>query len=362
MSIIYIKQKSSYNVILLFILWVFALTSCAQNRKIITQETIINNTLKELNIGKSKTDGVLSKVSPSNSKETIIIVPEVEGDTLEPYDYSLTSHIVILNAATGEIKNYFSENSKANDWFSGAEFIDNISIDTKMYKLTKNKVAFGINVSSRTMSQPNPYNSTYFSLYIKEGNTLKKVLNHFMVYEYSGIVNVNMNACYADIESEKNELVVTRSITNGYYDILVKKTITQINYHKDENDECNPEGKIIFTGKTILKFNGEKYKEDENSKDSLQTKQLLFFTETKAIKKLGTPSSTEQFILNDAQGEFRNGISDKYTLEERQSESIVIDEITWQKDKNTWVTVWYEVQQEKSIPKHVFIWKKGTEF
>ncbi|MCF6297457.1 MAG: hypothetical protein L3J08_05675 [Flavobacteriaceae bacterium] len=88
----------------------------------------------------------------------------------------------------------------------------------------------------------------------------------------------------------------------------------------------------------------------------------MLLTKIKAIQKYGTPSSQEQFILDDAQGEFRNGILDKYTEKERQSESILIDEVTWEKDKNTWITVWYEVKQEKQYLKIFFYGKKEQSF
>lgn len=100
----------------------------------------------------------------------------------------------------------------------------------------------------------------------------------------------------------------------------------------------------------------------ENLKDSISTQKLMTLTKTEAIQYYGVPSLKEQFKLNDAFGEFRINITDQYTSKERQSKTIVINELTWEKDKNTWITVWYEVQPEKSIPKAVYKWKKGDEF
>jgi len=100
----------------------------------------------------------------------------------------------------------------------------------------------------------------------------------------------------------------------------------------------------------------------EYSKATVSTQELMPLTKKEAINKYGRPSFSEQFILDDAQGEFRNRISDKFTQYKRENKSIVIDELTWEKDKNTWITVWYQVQQENSVPKSVYVWKKGTEF
>lgn len=118
---------------------------------------------------------------------------------------------------------------------------------------------------------------------------------------------------------------------------------------------CSKKGKIKNAS---IKVNSKVM----NSKDSLSIQQLTFLTKAKAIEKYGNPSSQEQFILNDSHGEFRIGLYNIYTTEQRRSEIILIDELTWEKDKNTWITVWYEIKKENSEPKDVYLWKKGTEF
>jgi len=96
--------------------------------------------------------------------------------------------------------------------------------------------------------------------------------------------------------------------------------------------------------------------------DKVSVKELMLLTKFNAVKKFGTPSAEEQFMLDDAQGGFRNNITDKYTAKEKQSESILITEVTWEKDENNWITVWYETELGTSTSKHTYIWKKGTAF
>ena len=98
------------------------------------------------------------------------------------------------------------------------------------------------------------------------------------------------------------------------------------------------------------------------AQDSLAFEDLMLLNKHKAILKYGNPTSSERFILDDAQGEFRNSISDVFTKKERQSESILIEEVTWEKDNENWITVWYQLMGKKSIPKSVFSWEKGSEF
>lgn len=97
-------------------------------------------------------------------------------------------------------------------------------------------------------------------------------------------------------------------------------------------------------------------------KEEVSIQKLMLLTKEEAVAKYEKASFIERFTLADAYGEFRNNITNQYIQEERVSKTIIIDEVTWEKDKETWITVWYEVQESKSIPKAVYVWEKGTEF
>ncbi|MFD2562916.1 PA3715 family protein [Aquimarina rubra] len=218
-----------------------------------------NSIIEQLKLNPNQIETRIHKELPNNLNETVMVMAETENDVSEE-DYSLTSHILIVNSITGKIKNYFSENSKSNGWVSNAIFIDNIAIDTLSYKLNSSKNAFGVIVKFRSSSQPNPYSEERISLFTKENDSLKKILDFYMIHEDSGIVNVNMNTCYSDFKITTNRLSISNTNTNGYYDIVVNKTITQRNFRDDENGECNPKEKIIATEEIVLKFNGKEYK------------------------------------------------------------------------------------------------------
>jgi hypothetical protein len=98
------------------------------------------------------------------------------------------------------------------------------------------------------------------------------------------------------------------------------------------------------------------------TKDSRSIQELMRLTKTQAINKYGAPSFIEQFILDDEVGDFRNNITDKFTQKERENDSILIDELTWEMDKDNWITAWYQSQQVNPTPKSIYVWKKGSEF
>jgi len=254
---------------IVYVLFLCLLSSCAQNIKeqkekteeetALSQEEIINSVVKTLHLDQDeiKLGTIVSKVFPSNSDEIIIIIPEIVNE--EEDIYELNSHIVIANTTTANIKHKYFESSKTNGWISDAVFIEDIAIEDSEYKLNDSVTAFGVMVKFRNNSQPNPYSTSVVSLYAKKNHTLQKLLDNFTTYESLGEVSVNFSDCYADIVKEKNELKISDITTNGYYDITVLQTITQINYAKDENEECNPIEKSKSEQQYVLKFNNEAY-------------------------------------------------------------------------------------------------------
>jgi len=254
-------QKLNYKIVFRYILCAFTISSCALSKKgrhtTLSQETLVSMALKELNLEASKTDFISSKIGPDNTKETIVVVPEIVNEDEEVYE--LNTHIVIMNNTSGKVTHKYFESSKTNGWISNSIFIDSITIDTLNYKLNNSKKAFGIIVKFRSSSQPNPYTQESISLFTKEKNSLKKILDSYTIYESEGVVNVNINTCYADIKEAINELSVSNSKTNTYYDILIKNTNTQRVYQEDKNGDCNPKEKIISIEKKVLKFNNEVY-------------------------------------------------------------------------------------------------------
>ncbi|MCF6360042.1 MAG: hypothetical protein L3J29_04690, partial [Cyclobacteriaceae bacterium] len=304
-----------------------------------------------LNPNKIATALIVHKELPNNLNETIMVIPEIV-DEGEQY-FELNSYILIVNSVTGKIVHQYFESSKTNSWVSDAIKLVEITIDTAPYNVKDNIRAFGIRVRYVGSSQANPYENETISLFIKSENTLKNILKKYDVMNSGGEWDTN---CAGKFIDENKVLIISENMTNTYVDILVKSKIIESKSYIDENGDCDSTEKIT-TEKTLLKFNGKEYKEN-----NLSIQKLMLLTKLEAIKKYGTPVSIEQFIIDDAQGEFRNGISGKYTQKERQSQSILIDELTWEKDKNTWITVWYEVKQGKSVPKDVYLWEKGTEF
>lgn len=212
--------------------------------------------LAQLNLDeqKCKVDLIVSKSFPNNTNETIIIIPEIVTED-EGY-FELNSHVLIVNTNTGVIKSKYFESSKTNNWVSDAVRLAQIKIDTAPYIITENVRAFGVRVYFYNNSHPNPYSKESFSLYKKEGITLKKVLNNFTIMEYSGETDTT---CYGQFTKEEKLLILTKNTTNRYFNILIKNKITTTKNYENDNGECIRAKKAIIN-KTTLKYDTIEYK------------------------------------------------------------------------------------------------------
>ncbi|WP_264558094.1 hypothetical protein [Flavobacterium sp. N2270] len=222
-----------------------------------SQETsLLDSVLGQLNLKKSKikTELVVFKSFPNNLNETIIVIPEIV-DEGEMY-FELNSHILIIDSKSGNIKSYFFESSKTNNWISDAIQLTEITIDTAPYKVSKNERAFGIRLHFIGSSRPNPYENEIISLFVQSKNKLKKILNNYEISYNGGEWDTNCEGKFVD---ERKVLIISNNKTNGLFDILVKNKISETTNYINENGECNYIEKNK-TKKKSLKFNGYEYK------------------------------------------------------------------------------------------------------
>ncbi|CAA0162527.1 hypothetical protein DPIF8902391_120083 [Tenacibaculum maritimum] len=94
------------------------------------------------------------------------------------------------------------------------------------------------------------------------------------------------------------------------------------------------------------------------TQDSLVFNDLKVLNKIKAIEKYGKPFKYDSFILNDGPSEFRIELLNIYSKEEVLSNTIKIEELTWEKDSLNFITVWYD----EMTPKDIYVWDKRTEF
>tara|TARA_R110000765_G_scaffold366084_3_gene456217 strand:+ start:2509 stop:3768 length:1260 start_codon:yes stop_codon:yes gene_type:complete len=237
---------------------VYRINSAGEIEELSPDEVLVEDVIQQLGLENANLNRalIIAKVNPSNTQETIMVIPEyAEKDEEETY-FELNSHIVLVNNLTCKITHKYYESSETNGWISDAIHLTEITIDTAPYIVAKDTRAFGVRVNYNGSSSANPYSNETISLFVKSGDALKNVLHNFEVMKYGGEWDTN---CAGEFDEEKKVLIIAEKITNGFFDIIVKSTrMHSVNYIT-EYDDCESE-KDVVNQKIHLKFDGETYK------------------------------------------------------------------------------------------------------
>lgn len=226
-------------------------------KEISENDSILDFVAKELHIDDSKRSKDLEaiKLHPNNPEEAIVVIPEIAVGSVEENFFILNTHIAIVDIKSKTITHQYFESHKTNGWVSDAIRLDELKIDTAPYFVNESTRAFGIRVSYFGSSRVNPYYNQTLSLFVKENNTLKKILHNFSVEKNTGEWN---GVCEGEFFNESKTLVMSKEKTKGYVDVLVKHKLAKSIAFLNQKDECD-EKDTISNSSSILRFDGQLY-------------------------------------------------------------------------------------------------------
>lgn len=133
--------------------------------------------------------------------------------------------------------------------------LDELKLDTARYKLAPQLQAFGVRVRFKGSSRVNPLDETWLSLYVKEGNTLRPVMDRLVVYEYGGEWDGN---CAGERYETSRTLELAKTSTHGYADLIVK-TISSSTVGSGEREVCESKTVTQKPVLTTIRYDGKKY-------------------------------------------------------------------------------------------------------
>ena len=208
--------------------------------------------LKQLGIKETelRDDLWAEKVLPYAKTQTVVIVPQVisEDDGM----FELDARIVVVNNQPGKILQKFGEE---NTIFSDAVYISEFIIDTAPYMLTKEIRAFGIRAKYYGSSNPNPYSEVQLSLFVQEGNSVRRVLKNLVVETYSGEWNMDCNGRFEHM----NSIILFETATSKNYFNLVIKERSSVTLNERIKGKCEETISNKPEKKNILHYNGQMY-------------------------------------------------------------------------------------------------------
>jgi len=133
--------------------------------------------------------------------------------------------------------------------------LESVELDTARYKLTPKLRAFGVRAMFRGSSSVNPLNETVLSLYVKEGNNLRPVLDRLVVYRFSGEWDGN---CAGDRGTTVRTIEMGKTNSHGYADLIVKSVTTGLT-GEGPPDTCEIKTTNYKPELTTLHYDGKSY-------------------------------------------------------------------------------------------------------
>ena len=142
------------------------------------------------------------------------------------------------------------------------------------------------------------------------------------------------------------------------FKIIVLSSIHLLFSCRSSSKKNTIDKQIIQVNKMSKKVNTSKIKnQDIDITDLVKIKKRK-----DAIQRFGNPKSTDFFIMDNAQGEFRIELNNFFSLEERVAENIKINESTWEYSGRKLITIWYQRVADEHTYIHHLLWEDETDF
>lgn len=130
-----------------------------------------------------------------------------------------------------------------------------LTLDTARYAVAPEVRAFGVRTRFTNSSRLNPLDETQLTLYIREGQTLRPVLQQLLVYQYGGEWDGNC-------EGERSEITrtveIAKTSSHGYADLIVRTRETGTS-SVGKGDACKDKITESKPVSTTLRYNGKSY-------------------------------------------------------------------------------------------------------
>ncbi|TDX86551.1 hypothetical protein [Epilithonimonas xixisoli] len=237
-----------------FLLFIFFFVNAYSQEQ---NEFLLNKVLTQLKLNKKDIHEPLfrSKVLPNKNSNSVLVIPKYNINETNEYGHNFfvfDAYIVVADNATGKILSKYVEKEA---WTSDAMVLSEITIDTGLYQLNEKDRAFGIRVSYRGSSNPNPYYYSDLSLFIVQNNLMKRVLKNYQIDRAGGEWDTR---CAGEFDESTGSIDLDKNTTNGFKNLIIK---SKIKHTKSFLIGDNCEEKVTTKNSIkYLKFNGKEYK------------------------------------------------------------------------------------------------------
>lgn len=171
----------------------------------------------------------------------------VGGDDVGTYDLELS----IVNSTNDQT---LATYRKPAAYDSDAVRFNDLVIDTARYNLAPDIRAFGLRSNYEHSSSVAPYSKTELALYLKEGNTLRPVLEGLILAKNSG----EWGNCTGQGKDIRRVVNIGKSTHNGFADLIITTSTTVMKSFKS-GEECVSKNTDLKKTRITLSYDGKQY-------------------------------------------------------------------------------------------------------
>lgn len=192
------------------------------------------------------------KVWPAFQNQAIVVkstyLADVGGDDAGVFDLDLS----VVNASNAKpIATYH----KPGAFNSDAIRLDDLRIDTARYRLAPNVRAFGVRSMFGHSSSAIPYEKTDLTLYVREGDALRPVLEGLVVFKNHGEF---MSDCDGYTKTLRRTVDIGTSSHHGFADLLITTSGSKMKNTKS-GSQCVSKTTDLKKTQVTLTYDGQQY-------------------------------------------------------------------------------------------------------
>ncbi|WP_085710203.1 MULTISPECIES: hypothetical protein [unclassified Pseudomonas] len=185
---------------------------------------------------------------------TLNAVSKFEPDPEYGKTGNVGSYDLGLSVTTDESNSIASYHLPAA-FMSDAIALESVEFDTARYKLTPELRAFGVRVRFKGSSRVNPLDQVLLSLYVKEGDKLRPVLDRLVMYDYGGEWD---GGCAGERYYTERTIEIGKTSSHGYVDLIVKSVSTSL-VGEGPPETCELKTTADKPVLTTLRYDGKSY-------------------------------------------------------------------------------------------------------
>lgn len=196
-------------------------------------------------------DNAVCKVWPANPAQTLAVLPlPQKGGTSEETVYDV--EVLVADSKTGAVIAHSYEPSAIT---SDAIGLQSIALDTALWRLTPQELAFGVRKSFQNSSRVDPFANTTLSLYVIDERKLRRVLSNLTTQQNKGDWDGN---CAGQFSNTSRAISVGPAGRGGYATLLVsEKTVDTTNTVAGE--QCASKDKAASRASFTVEYDGSRY-------------------------------------------------------------------------------------------------------